>query len=344
MRFLALRAVTLSFALGAPVVAHAAPSSAQENDDPMPPLPASASDSPARAPSGGTCRLGTHDGIEDADARTAALLLCSEIARLGPPADTRYHVTLGKLGTLIIYSVTREGDTPDVTADVRELRLHGIEEASVAAPRLAEAIVHGTAIAETEKVDNIVGEETRRPARKGGGSAHFSLGIVGNLPPLDQGVGPAPGLDLHVHYETKSWELGGGIRFGGGQVTNTAPSVAFFMAELGGRYYATDTDVSPYFGGGLAWDYLSLSLPGTFSGNNGGLGAFMDAGVELLRAYHTHLSFGVRADLPFFSLSNNDDLAGTCVEAQGTVSNPSNCAARSTFYYWPLSIEVRLTF
>src|SRR5579871_1346841 len=146
----------------------------------MPALPAAG----PRGPHADTsCRLDAHEGIADADSRTAALLICSEIARLNPPADAHYHVTLGKLGTIVILSVTREGDTPAVTADVRELRLHGIEEASIAAPRLAESIVRGTPIVETEKFDNLVGQETRAAPKRGGGSVHFSLGVVGEIPP-----------------------------------------------------------------------------------------------------------------------------------------------------------------
>jgi hypothetical protein len=290
-----------------------------------------------------SCRLDAHEGIDDADARTAALLVCSEIARLNPPADAHYHVTLGKLGTIIILSVTREGDTPAVTADVRELRLHGIEEASVAAPRLADSIVHGTPIAETEKFDNLVGQETRPAPKKGGGSVHFSLGVVGELPPLDQGIGPAPGLDLHVHYETKSWELGGGMRFGNGQASSTAPDVGFFMAELSGRYFFNETDVTPFVGGGIGWEYLNLQIPGIgFIGNNWGLGAFAEAGVEFLRTYHTHLSIGFRLDLPFFSINSGAD--ESCALAPlGTTSN-GTCPRAMTYYYAPASLELRLTF
>jgi hypothetical protein len=312
--------------------------SAAGQDAPLPPPPPT-TPPPQLGVAAGRCRLGDHAGIDDADAETAAQLVCREIERFGPPPGVRYHVTLGKLGTVIIYSVTREGDTPDRAVDERELRLHGIEEASVAAPRLAEAIVRGTPIGETEKFDNLVGEESRRPAKKPG-SVHFSLGILGNLPPLDQGIGPAPGLDLHVHYETKSFELGGGLRFGGGAVSQSSPTMAFFMAEVGGRFFFSDTDFSPYLGGGFAWDVLSLDIPGGFSGSNAGLGTYFDVGVEFLRTYHTHLSAGFRADVPFFSLNGSTFCAnsGTSGETFGV------CSTANTYYYWPLSVEVRLTF
>lgn len=171
---------------------------------------------------------------------------------------------------------------------------------------------------------------------------HFSLGIVGELPPLDQGFGPAPGLSLRVHYEAKSWELGGDIRFGDGQATSTAPRVGFFMAELGGRYFFNETDVTPYIGGGIGWEYLNLQIPSIgFAGDNEGLGVFGEVGVEFLRTYHTHLSVGARLDLPFFSI--NDNGFESCPLAPNTFST-TTCGGQSAYYYAPLSIELRLTF
>jgi hypothetical protein len=119
--------------------------------------------------------------------------------------------------------------------------------------------------------------------------------------------------------------------------------MGFFMAELNGRYFFTNTDASPYIGGGMAWDYLNLTLPGTFSGQNTGLGVFGEAGVEVLRTYHTHLSFGVRVDLPFFSLSQDDNCPEVSTVTNGVTTFSTTCP-QSTYYYWPFSLEARLTF
>ena len=177
------------------------------------PTPVSA---PAEAPPAARvrCALGTHAGLDDADAQTAGRIVCDAVAREGAPAGARYRVDLGKLGAAVMLSVAREGDAPGSTADTREIRLQSIEEVPVAAPRLATAIVHGTAMAETETTDNLVGEETRRPRTKPG-SLHFGLGLIGMLPPLDQGVAPAAGVLLDLHYEASRIELGGGLRGGG---------------------------------------------------------------------------------------------------------------------------------
>jgi hypothetical protein len=307
------------------------------------PTPAPAPSAPAAAPSP-SCRLGDHEGFEEADARTTAQLVCAEIGRAGAQPGTHYRVALGKLGSVTILSVAREGDTPGSTADSREMRLQNIEEVVVAAPRIAESIVKGTPLAETEKVDNLVGQETRQPKSKPG-KTHFALGLVGLLPPLDQGFTPAPGINFDVHYETgtQQFELGGSIRFGGGSGGHqTAVSNGFFIFSVGGRWYTSDTDFSPYLGGGLTWSFMSVWAPDiNVNANNNGLGAFADAGFEVLRTHHAHLAFGARLDLPFYSLNNEQFYS---YATGGTTNPPTPTSAPSTFYYAPLSLEVRLTF
>jgi hypothetical protein len=312
---------------------------AQEPQDNPPPLPEPVEAQPAPS---ATCRLGDHEGFDEADARTAARLVCADIAHAGAAPGTHYRVALGKLGSATILSVAREGETPGSTADSREMRLQNIEEVMVAAPRIAEAIVKGLPLSETEKVDNLVSSETRQPKSKPG-KTHFALGLVGLLPPLDQGLSPAAGLDLDVHYETGSqqFEVGGSMRFGGGSGGANNPAICngFFTFSLGGRWYSSDTDVSPYLGGGISWSYLSLSLPGQsgFQGNGNGLGAYVDAGVQILRTHHAHLAFGARLDLPFFSVKDDSYYYG--YSAAGSPPPPP-----SSIYYAPLSLEIRLTF
>jgi hypothetical protein len=330
-----LAAAAAACALFAPATALA--QEPPDNPPPLEQLPAPSAPSPA-------CRLGDHEGFDEADARTAARLVCAEIAHAGAPAGTHYRVALGKLGSTTILSVAREGDTPGSTADSREMRLQKIEEVMVAAPRIAEAIVKGLPITETEKVDNLVGQETRQPLSKPG-KTHFALGLVGVLPPLDQGLTPSPGLVLDVHYETGSqqFEVGGSMRFGGGNGGADNPAICngFFVFSLGGRWYSADTDVSPYLGGGLSWSFLNLSLPGQtgFQGQGSGLGAYVDAGVEILRTHHAHLAFGARLDLPFFSVKDQGYSTGFSSTPGYTAPPPP-----SSIYYAPLSLEIRLTF
>jgi len=131
-------------------------------------------------------------------------------------------------------------------------------------------------------------------------------------------------------------EVGGGLRFGGagGNPGNPPESNGFAIFSLGGRYFTSDADTSPYLGGGLTWSYLSLWLPGEgFSGNGSGLGGYIDAGVQILRTHKTHLAFGARLDLPCFNLTNSNSYLGAGTPAPA----PTNV------YYAPLSFELRIT-
>jgi hypothetical protein len=363
----AAAAATLVLSLLVPAVARAqdpmpplpAPSASTYNyapaappAEPPPPPPAAAPPAPPPLPAPAVvvepsstmgCFLGTHAGIDDADAQTAGHLVCDEIASDGGLPGSRYRVDIGKLGSIIILSVSRLGDKPGTTADSRELRLQSIEEVSVAAPRLAHAIVRGTPIGETETTENLVGQETRQPKTKPG-SIHFALGLSGLMPPLDQGLSPAAGLIMDWHYEANRFEMGVGLRGGGGSAGNNSPTLGYFMVDVGGRYFFSDADISPYVGGGLEWMYLNLQVPNEgFQGNNGGLGAFADAGIEILRTHHAHLAIGARLDLPFFSIDNS---SGGSVPSSGYSSTnaPLTTTAMNSTYFAPVSLEMRLTF
>jgi hypothetical protein len=52
-----------------------------------------------------------------------------------------------------------------------------------------------------------------------------------------------------------------------------------------------------------------------------------------------HLAFGLRFDLPFYSLNANTTYT---TYAPGTTTG--SASSQSSFYYAPLSIEARLTF
>ena len=295
------------------------------------------------------CRLAEHSGIDEADAATASQLVCLEVARAGAAPGDCYRVALGKLGSTIILSVAREGDTPGSTADSRELRLHGIEEVSVAAPRVAGALVHGTSLKETETVNNIISDEARTPTSKPA-KVHFALGLIGSLPPFDCSATPAPGVSLEVHAETNPFEIVGNIRFGGDSSDGQSVGLSFFDFSIGGRYFMTDADLSPYVGAGFAWTLLTLTdntVGGDqFDGSRSGLGGFVEAGLEILRTRHTHLAFGARLDLPFFSL--NDNLSSTTFNSSGNTTPAGSTTTTtphvSSLYYAPLSLELRLTF
>jgi hypothetical protein len=295
-----------------------------------------AGDAPA-PPAPSACQLVEHRGVDAGDASTAARLICSELVQAGAPATARYRVAFGTLGTLVILSVDREGETPGSTADSRSMTLHGIEEVRIAAPRIAESFVHGGPLADTQTVDNLVDEEARVP-RSRPGKVHFAVGLAGAFTPFGDGLGVAPAAILDLHYGMSQLEIGGSLRFGGGSGSSgdhPTPSGSIVSASIGARYFTSNKEVSPYAGGGLAYSYFSVTLPGGFDGASSGLGAYLDAGVEILRTHHAHLALGARLDAPFFALNERAS------SSPGTAVSP---APPSSMYYAPVSLEARLTF
>jgi hypothetical protein len=343
---------TVSLAVLACLLLTPALASAQVFDDDERPAPPAAAPPasveappPLQAPPPGVtlvmppCRLAEHSGIEEPDARTAAQLVCASIARAGASPAVHYRVSLGKLGSVVILSVVQEGSTVGSAVDSREMRLQTIEEVDLAAPRIADAIVHGVPLVETEKVDNLTAAETRQPRSKAG-RVHFGLGLLGMAPPLEQGANPSPGMVLDTHYETgnQRLELSGTFRFAAASGSDATPQANAAVFSLGARYFTSETDVSPYFGGGLSWGYYELKLPSQqLDASASGLGAYVDAGFEVLRTHHAHLAVGVRADLPFFALNNQNSY-------QYTSSGTYTYVAPSSYYYPPVSLEMRLTF
>ena len=296
-------------------------------------------------PTGPPCRLAEHSGIEDTDAATAAQLVCTALARAGAPATARYRVGIGRLGSVIILSLALEGETFGSTADTREMRLASIEDVPGAAPRIAAAIVHGTVIEDIEAPPPVVptAPEVPRSPPPSQTRVHFALGMVGQFPPLDRSPTPAAGADLELHAEINSFEIVTDLRFGGDD-SNNAVGVTFVEFSMGGRYFTSESDVSPFVGGGFAWSYLNLTdnVHNDFNGNHNGLGAYGELGVEIGRTHHTHLAFAARLDAPFYSLNN--DLSGsppTAVPVTGSAEPPLQIG---TLYYAPLSLEIRVTF
>jgi hypothetical protein len=341
LRLHTLAAVVLTAV--APSLAHAQEPEEAETKTDAPDAPAAAPAAPADTRP--ACRLGEHGGIDDASASTATQIVCDAIQHAGPAPGEHFRVSLGTLGHIVVLTVAEEGATPGSTADSRQLRLQNVEEIPVAAPRVAEALVRRMPLDETQKVDNLVGEETRVPRSKGG-RTHFAMGLMGVTPPLDKGLTPSPGLILDLHYETANGrlELGGDLRFGGGSnYDGTIAAVnGFFEFSMGGRYYTSDTDFSPYIGGGFAWSYFNLTLPnGGFSNDHSGLGAYVGTGFEVLRTHSSHLALGARLDLPFYEFRGPQYLQSTC--AYGSTCTGGGGAIAS-FYYAPVSLEMRLTF
>lgn len=343
---------------------HPTAADAPSSPPPLPPVPPPASPSPpassppsalprASAPSGPSCGLAEHSGVEDADAATAAQLVCTALARAGAPADARYRVGIGKLGSVFILSVALEGDTSGSTADIREMRIASVEDVTGAAPRIAAALLHGTVIEDIEAPapGSAAPPAPALTASSSSTKVHFALGLIGQFPPLDRSATPAAGADLELHADLTPFAIVTSFRFGGDDSSGSV-GIIFVEFSMGGRYFPSEGNVSPFIGSGFAWSYLAMNdnVHHDFDGNHNGLGAYGEIGLEVGRLHNTHLAFGARLDLPFYSMQNNvSEIANSAPPPVSGVSGPifptqNPPLVIGTLYYAPLSLEIRVTF
>lgn len=243
----------------------------------------------------GQCTLRSHEGIKVADATTAARLVCADLQREGYAQAADVH--LSSLGAKVILSVSEPNG-----ANERRLILNGIEEVSVAAPRIAKSFVHHTSEEETLNIENVVGDEARQRQSKSG-KGHFALGVTGLAMAGAGTFSPAGGFHMAPMYETSSR-----IAFGIDGRFATQADTAQIGASVFARYYFTATDISPYAGGGLAWNYYTVDrrANGGTDVSASGLVPYAEAGVELARTSASRFNLGARIEVPTFQLEGSD--------------------------------------
>lgn len=269
---------------------------------------------PAAAVAGMTaCIVGQNEGVAPPDARTATALVCESLHRRRasvsihpmPEADVSgyaagYRVELRPLGRILILQVTFESPIGVAQQD-RSMQLRGVEEVAVAAPRLAEAILRGAEVAETARVDNLVGQETRSYAKQYG-EMMFGVGLIGFA--LPDTIWGGYGAYGRLHYEAAHYAIGGDLRLGGTDQTQRDAHLAGL--SLGGRYFLLEGDVTPFVGGGAGILWLTLEdrrALVTYRGS--GLAGFGEAGVEFLRLHETRFDILLRIDVPAFELEES---------------------------------------
>lgn len=283
------------------------------------------------------CGLRESRGIPEADAATAAELVCGEIRRASGAAGV-YGVSLATLGRTVVVTARREAPAASVTVDV-----DGLEELPRAAPRIAEALVHGLGFATTQRVDNLLVAETR-PDRVKKGSVKFCASVA-DVESLGYGA-RASGFSLGLTYAAPRFALPVDMRFAWNDADYGEKSFSSFSVSVGGRYYLSRKSVSPFVGGGvgiLQMDASEYSETGGFSDERWGAAFYAEAGVEMLRLHRGRIALLVRTDLPTTPLRREAYGYWSSYDSMSNGDGPTSVPAESR-YVVPVSIGVSVAF
>lgn len=296
---------------------------------------------PALADGPAACIIGEHPGIDDGSAHTAASLVCdavrNEHVAVGAPTTTpsesateAYRVELQALGKTT-FVVARYESPVGHTERQRRMSLKQLEELEYAAPRIAHALIKNVSVAETQRVDNLTATEGRKHEQLWGDFS-WGLGIAGAfLPGSDILVSPSPSLQFW--YETEHLGVGTTLRLFLPAGSDSSKDLFGASIDVGGRWLMSTEDFSPFLGGGFAYSGLSVENDvgnGSFDGS--GFGAYVEGGLEVLRLHRTHLTIGVRADLPFYALGKR------------TFDPATGMRGTEHLYVPPISLGVALLF
>lgn len=273
--------------------------------------------------------IGDYQGVDEVDARSAALLIALELRKLGisvsdPVYETLtsanvYRVSFNRLGQKILVRLSQEMPVGTIVIE-RQLLIANIEEMVVAAPRLVDALVHNKPITSTADIESVV-EEDAPVSRKITGESLWTMGLFGTSI-LGTNLNAELGFEVGLSYERPTYAVETEFRFTGGEEPG-GDSFIFSSWSIGGRYFFNKQNISPYIGGGLALVSASYdtvitqhrrewfsdaweSYDDYHSEEDSGLGAYIIGGIEILRLSTNRLKLELRVDRPLFSLPNQD--------------------------------------
>jgi hypothetical protein len=249
----------------------------------------------APSPAAFECVAADVVGVKAADSQTAVGIVCRELG-LASGQVGRYRVALRPLGYSVVLEVERL-DAPEHGT----VMLASIEEVATAAPRLAQAIVRHEPLVKTQRVDNLLADETRENPLKAG-KVGWGLGALG-MEVTGSSTREGGGFSLFVVYSTPDIEVPAELRVAGGGGSAYRDGTRLVAFDVGARWTPSKKDVSPFVGGGLGW--LSLKVDDAVSGEEwspkatySGAALYVEGGVEMLRLHRARILLSVRADLP----------------------------------------------
>jgi hypothetical protein len=301
----------------APAAAHAAVDPGYSPDDPV----------KIRS----NCKLGAHADIPDGEARTAAEIVCAALADR-KAAAVPHQVRFGVLGGRTLVIVERQDASGDAVAERRTL-LGSLDEITIAAPRVVDALVDDKPLDDTRNVDNVLAAETRTPKVQKG-QMGFEGGIYGATA-VGAASGASAGVALGLLYRAGSVGVSTQARFGG--IGNSDSQVSGNSLEFGARYYLTNAEIAPYVGGGFEISSVHLTRTSGDDYAGSGFGAYVTMGAELLRTHHAAVSAAVQLDAPFYAVqsANYDSYDGSFTTIKET---------KDSRWVAPLSFNMNIIF
>jgi hypothetical protein len=278
------------------------------------------------APGGYACDLDDDAGMDAADARTSAGLVCDALAahHARPGA---YDVRVGKLGTKLLLTVSERQ-----SGAARRLFIAGPEEVPLAAERVVSALVEDKPVAETQNVDNVVSSEVVTPLRKVapltvfvGATAAGALGFDNNT---------SAGVEGDIELRTQRIAVAVQGRAGG--VSSGDNYLGYASVGAVGRYYLSDSETSLFVGAGPTLAYFQANEQNVLS-EPGGLGFAVAAevGAAFYRSSRAGLLVAVRADVPTFDLTSTNYAYG---------ANGGTTTTTTWQYIVPVSVTFGLAF
>jgi len=312
--------------------------------EPAPNQAAAAAPAQEAIPITATCVLGEHHGVDPNEAKTAADVVCHELARRGA-TNTQHEVRFGKLGSKTMVTLaSRNGNA----YDERRTFVSGMDEINVAGPRLATALVENKPLEETRNVDNVLASESQNNKLIRGSSA-FDGGMFG-MTTLNTSGGASAGFEIGFLYRAGALGIGAHGRAGG--IGSSKENLSTASADIGGRLYLSTGDFAPFVGAGVALSHFNLERENPDASSSGyssrssdieasGFGTFGIFGVEALRTHHVGITAGLRADVPFYALKGERYIY---TPTSGSSSYRNSTRVEMSQYVVPVSLSVGLIF
>jgi len=190
----------------------------------------------------------------------------------------------GRLGQKILLSAEELSAATLTPVASASLTAANLEESDTVMSRIIDAVIDRRAVEDSAGLASVTAQESKRFNKKPG-ERFLELGLP--IAFFKGGQTGAPiGFSIGYAYEAQFFRIGATLEGAG----RAGQSVGYFGLDV--DWLPIDGQISPYLGGGIG--YVGAN-------SNGGLGAKVEAGVELLRLYPVRLMAGVEAVVPFFS-------------------------------------------